>query len=193
MSLDARSTYGFGGFDRRSGSFIEMGSHPLENAAALTCRTSRKKRALISSRSRARSSGQCEWFRRSASSMAGFRHCANGSHLVNRPIRRSTLWLGIGAIVATCLYPPWRYGIAAVARPGVDVAICIKERRFAPVWSPPSESVISHEQAQTQLCSGPAIDISMLAAQWVAIALGVTVASGRVYRTDAQCNERHRH
>ena len=82
---------------------------------------------------------------------------------MKRAISRSLASLGMGAIVATCIYPPWAYGIAAVPRPAVDVAVCIKERKYAPLWSPPSNSIVSHEQAQTVMCSGPDIDVWILA------------------------------
>ena len=108
---------------------------------------------------------------------------------MKRTIRRSILSLGIAAIVATCLYPPWTYGIAAVPRPGVDVAFCIKERRFAPLWSRPSNKTVKHEQAQTEMCSAPVIDIWILAAQWLAIVLVVTAASRSWDRRGAQFND----
>jgi len=96
---------------------------------------------------------------------------------VKRAISRSLASLGMGAIVATCIYPPWAYGIAAVPRPGVDVAVCIKERKYAPLWSPPSNSIVSHEQAQTVMCSGPDIDVWILAGQWLAAALVIEAIS----------------
>jgi len=98
---------------------------------------------------------------------------------MRRAISRSLLSLGIGAIVTTCIYPPWTYGIAAVTRPGLDVALCIKERKYAPLWSPPSNSTVSREHGQTVLCSGPDIDVWILAGQWLAAALVVAAFSRR--------------
>ena len=109
---------------------------------------------------------------------------------MKRAISRTLFSLGVGAIVATCLYPPWTYGIAAVPHPGADVALCIKERMYAPLWSPPSNSTVSHEQGQTVMCSGPDMDVWILAAQCLAVALVVAAVSRARSRQRAKSNER---
>jgi hypothetical protein len=79
--------------------------------------------------------------------------------------RRTWVTLGVAAMIAAVVYPPWKYDLGApVSR---DVVRCEAHESHAPLWSPPG---VPREMTQTLMCGTPRVDAVVLGLRLAGIA-----------------------